>query len=170
MWHSNFQWFAVCWTLNIWSEFLSVLRRDVYRLQFMSFSAMPVCCLCHTYHIVCCICLDAVFRTIVIAHPFVLFSYCAESLLLHHVSPSFIDVCLVLFCSAPSSLLHQPVWAACTWGLMCFQLCLSLPLQEWTLRNTFRSVRRRNDRGSIGDTGWRRAEVWSRAKLSLPRN
>ena len=82
-------------------------------------------------HTVCCICLDAVFGTIVIAHPFVLLSYCAESLLLHHVSPSFIDVCLVLFCSAPSSLLlHHPVWAACTWGLMCFQLCLSLPLQE----------------------------------------
>ncbi len=101
------------------------------------------------------------------------FCFCyAESLLLHHFSPSLIDVCLVLFCSALSSLLLllllHPVWAACTWGLLCFQLCLSLPLQELTLRSTFRSVRRRNDRGSIADTGWRRAEVWIRVKHNSP--
>lgn len=101
---------------------------------------------------------------------FVLFLCCAESLLLHYVFPSFIDVCLVLFRSAPSSLLLlflllHPVLAACTWGLFfCFQLCLSLPLQEWTSRSTFRSVRRRNDKGSTAGTGWRRAEVWIRAE------
>lgn len=57
---------------------------------------------------------------------FVLLLCCAESLLLHHLSPSFIDVCLVLFCSAPSSLLLlllHPVWAACTWGLLFFFSC-----------------------------------------------
>lgn len=87
---------------------------------------------------------------------FILFLCYAESLLLHRISPSFIDVCLVLFCSALSSLLLlllHPVSAACTWGLLCFQLCLSLPLQEWTSRSTFRSVRKRNGRGSTADTG-----------------
>lgn len=37
---------------------------------------------------------------------------------LHDLFLSFIDVCLVLFCSAPPSLLLlHPVWAACTWVL-----------------------------------------------------
>ena len=104
---------------------------------------------------------------------FFLFLCCAESLLRHRISPSFIDVCLVLFCSAPSSLLLlllRPAWAACTWGLLCFQLCLSLPLQEWTSRNTFRSVRRRNARGLIAGTDWRRAEVWNRATENVCRD
>lgn len=75
----------------------------------------------------------------------------------------FSDVCVVLFCS---SLLHPFFsffrWPACIWGLMCFQLCLSLPLQEWTLRSTFRSARKRNVRGLIVGTGLKKAEVWIR--------
>lgn len=125
-------------------------QRAAYATHFTHLLHLLGCSISHT----CC------------CSPFVLFLCCAESLLHHHVSPSFIDVCLVLFCSALSSLLLllHPVWAACTWGLLCFQLCLSLPLQEWTSRSTFRSVRRRNDRGSTAGTDWRRAEVWFRAK------
>lgn len=125
-----------------------------------SFRPVLPCCLCYTY---------TVFVALILYLSPLIFYFCvvAESLLLHRVSPSVIDVCFVLFRSAPSSLLLllfflllHPVWATCIWGLLCFQLCLSLPLQEWTLRNTFRFVRRKNARGSIAGTGWRRAEVW----------
>lgn len=88
--------------------------------SYISLWAMPARCLCHTNHNVCCICLDAVFRTLVVAHP-LFYSCVVQSHCFSITSPSFIDVCLVLFCSASSSLLLlHPVWAACTWGLFVF--------------------------------------------------
>lgn len=130
--------------------------------SYISFWAVP-CTACAAHMMVCCICLDAVFCTTVIAHPLFYFwvvqSHCFSVTSLHH------SLMCVLFCSALSSLLLlHPLWAACTWGLLCFQLYLSLPLQEWTSKSTFRSVRRRNDRGSIAGIDWRRAEVWIRAR------
>lgn len=174
MWYSNFPWFAECWILRNWSEkwmsWAGTLERYWY-MYSISFKAIPLRCLCYLYDGVCCICFDAVFRTLDVAH-LLFYSCVVQSHCFTIVSPSFIDVCFVLLCSALSAhllllLLLHPVWATCTWGLLCFQLCLSLPLQEWTLRSTFRSVRRRNVRGSIAGTGWRRAEVWIRAKQNV---
>lgn len=96
----------------------------------------PVSNECHALHIYQCVSLWRFSLTPLICY------YCvvAESLLGHRVSPSFIDVCCVLPCSilpfSPSffSLLLPPP-AICLGYLhlgpfLCFQLCLSLPLQE----------------------------------------
>lgn len=81
---------------------------------------MPLCCLSYAY---------TVFVALILYLSPLIFYFCvvAESLLLHRVSPSVIDVCFVLFCSAPSSLLLllfflllHPVWATCIWGLFVF--------------------------------------------------
>lgn len=115
-----------------------------------------------TCHNVCCICLNTL-RT------------CHSSLVIILVScrvvasPSCLSIIhWCVSCFVPPCFAFPPPPASCLGWLylrpFCFQLCLSLPLQESTLRSTFRSARRRNDRGSIAGIGWRREEVWFRAR------
>ena len=90
------QWFALCWILNIWSELLNVLRRDVYRLQFMSFSAMLVCCLCHTLSVASAWTqyLAQLSLLILLFYCRIVQSHCFSITSLHH------SLMCVLFCSA----------------------------------------------------------------------
>lgn len=74
------------------------------------------------------------------------------------LSPSFAHWCLS--CSALPCLILPPSPSSRLGGLLYFQLCLSLPLQELTSRSTFRSARRRSVSESTAGIGWRREEVW----------
>lgn len=127
--------------------------------MYISFWAVP--CTAYAAHMmVCCIC--SILRNCHCSSFYFIFGLCKVIASLSLLS--IIHWCVSCFVLLCLHLLLHPLWAACTWGLLCFQLYLSLPPQEWTLKNTFRFARRRNDRGSIAGIDWRRAEVWIRSR------